>query len=360
MSGKTLTGVVALGVVLANLLGCTSPTSRPVASTDSAVAMREIATGIEVPWGIVFLPGGDALVAERDSGRILRVAAAGGSPSEVARIAVRAGDEGGLLGLAASPTFASDRFVYAYHTSGDDNRIVRFPLDAPDRQQLVLAGIDRGRRHNGGGLLFGPDGFLYVGTGDAADEDSAQDPTGLNGKVLRITTDGRPAAGNPNGDSPVYSRGHRNVQGLAFDGGGRLYATEFGENDVDEINLIEAGGNYGWPEVEGTSGAADTAGSAFTDPLLTWPVREASPSGAAVLGSTLYVAALRGERLWAVPLDGRGGVGRPTALLDGTHGRIRTVVAAPDGGLWVSTSNRDGRGEARDGDDRIVRIEPPG
>jgi glucose/arabinose dehydrogenase len=258
--------------------------------------------------------------------------------------------------LAVSPTFASDQLIYAYHTTDEDNRIVRFPLDAPDRQQVVLTGIDRDRYHNGGSIVFGPDGLLYVATGDAGDDDSAQDLTDLNGKVLRITPDGQPPAGNPMTGSPVYSLGHRNVQGLAFDSAGRLYATEFGENELDEINLIEPGRNYGWPEIEGTG---DTSGGRYTNPLLTWPVRDASPSGAAVLGSTLYVAALRGERIWAVPLDGRGGVGQPTALLHGTHGRIRAVVADPDGGLWVSTSNRDGRGDVRDGDDRILRIVPP-
>ena len=361
MSGKGATGVIVTGLVMLSFIGCASPASPPMVSSDpavgAAVQIREMASGIEVPWGLAFLPGGDALVGERDSGRILRLAATGGPVREVTRITIRHGGEGGLLGLAVSPTFASDQLIYAYYTAAEDNRIIRFPLDTPDRQQVVLSGIDRGSRHNGGRIVFGPDGLLYVGTGDAADDDSAQDPTDLNGKILRITPDGRPALGNPDSGSPVYSLGHRNVQGLAFDSAGRLYATEFGENDLDEVNLIERGRNYGWPEIEGQ---ADTGDGRYTDPLLTWPVRDASPSGAAVLGSTLYVAALRGERIWAVPLDSRGGVGRPTALLDGTHGRIRTIVAAPDSGLWITTSNRDGRGDVRDGDDRILRIMPPG
>jgi glucose/arabinose dehydrogenase len=205
-------------------------------------------------------------------------------------------------------------------------------------------------------MVFGPDGLLYVGTGDAGDDDAAQDPNDLNGKILRVTPSGEPAPGNPNPRSPVYSLGHRNVQGLAFDADGRLFATEFGQNDLDEINLIEPGRNYGWPELEGEG---DTDGGRFSNPLLTWRVRDASPSGAAIIGDTLYVAALRGERIWSVPLDGSGGAGQPMVLVN-TYGRIRTVVAAPDGSLWASTSNRDGRGDVREGDDRILRIVPSG
>jgi glucose/arabinose dehydrogenase len=324
------------------------------------VQVQEITSNLEVPWGIAFLPDGSAVVAERDSGRILHVAADGGVIAESARLPSSYGGEdgeGGLLGLAVSPTFDSDRFIYAYYTTAEDNRVVRFRFDAPERQEIILAGIASGTYHNGGRMAFGPDGLLYIATGDAGDDDAAQDPANLNGKILRVTPSGQPAPGNPNPQSPVYSLGHRNVQGLAFDAAGRLYATEFGQNALDEINLIEPGGNYGWPDIEGDG---DTDGGRYTNPLVTWRVREASPSGAAILGNVLYVAALRGERIWSVPLDGNGGVGQPVVLLGSTYGRIRTVVAAPDGALWASTSNRDGRGDVREGDDRILRIVPPG
>jgi glucose/arabinose dehydrogenase len=353
--------VVAVGFAVVCLAGCTaqSPAASGSVTALPDVQVREITSNLEVPWGIAFLPDGGAVVAERDSGRILHVAADGGVIAEPLRLPSNYGGEdgeGGLLGLAVSPTFDSDQLIYAYYTTAEDNRVVRFRLDAPERQELILAGIASGTYHNGGRMAFGPDGLLYIATGDAGDDDAAQDPANLNGKILRVTPSGQPALGNPNPQSPVYSLGHRNVQGLAFDAAGRLYATEFGQNALDEINLIEPGGNYGWPEIEGEG---DTDGGRYTNPLVTWRVREASPSGAAILGNVLYVAALRGERIWSVPLDGNGGVGQPVVLIDSTYGRIRTVVAAPDGALWASTSNRDGRGDVREGDDRILRIVPP-
>ena len=197
--------------------------------------------------------------------------------------------------------------------------------------------------------------MLYAGVGDAGVTGRAQDPASLNGKILRLTPDGAPAPRNPTAGSPVYSSGHRNVQGLAWDAAGRMFASEFGQNDLDEINLIQAGGNYGWPEVEGSG---DTDGGRFTNPLVTWTVSEASPSGIAVTADTLYVAALRGQRLWTVPLAA-GQPGEPTAVLQDAHGRLRTVQAAPDGALWLTTSNTDGRGDPRDGDDHLLRFPAP-
>jgi glucose/arabinose dehydrogenase len=184
----------------------------------------------------------------------------------------------------------------------------------------------------------------------------AQDPESLNGKILRLRPDGGIPDDNPFRGSPVISVGHRNVQGLAWDREGRLWQAEFGQDRFDEINLIEPGRNYGWPRIEGRGA---TRGGRFTNPLVTWETSEASPSGAAVAGDFLYVAALRGERLWRVPLRG-GRTGTPQALLEGEYGRLRTVVTAPDGALWVTTSNGDGRGSPRDGDDRILRVEVQG
>ncbi|MBM2614373.1 PQQ-dependent sugar dehydrogenase [Actinoplanes sp. LDG1-06] len=318
-------------------------------SGSGAGGVQQIATGIDVPWGLAFRPGGDALVAERDSGRILRLAP-GGQPEPVYEVpGVAAQGEGGLLGLAVN-----DDWVYAYFTAADDNRIVRFRLTGNAEPEVIFDGIAKAGNHNGGRIAFGPDGMLYVGTGDAGDTGTSQNASSPNGKILRLTPDGDPAPGNPTAGSPVYSLGHRNVQGLAWDDRDRLFATEFGQNDLDEINLIEPGKNYGWPDVEGEG---DTDGGRFTNPLVTWSTSEASPSGLAISGNTLYAAALRGERLWTVPIEGDG-LGEPRALLEGEYGRIRTAEVAPDGSLWVTTSNTDGRGDVRDGDDRILRLTP--
>lgn len=325
-----------------------------VAPAAAAAQTRTLATGIDVPWGIAFLPGGDALVAERATGRIKRVPAGGGRARTVMRVPGVDGDagEGGLLGLALSPRYAADGLVYAYFTSARDNRVVRFRLGEAPRP--VLTGIPRAYNHNGGRIAFGPDGKLYVGTGDATETGLPQNRRSLGGKILRMDPDGGVPRGNPFGRSLVWSLGHRNVQGLAWDRAGRLWATELGQDRVDEVNLIRAGRNYGWPAVEGRG---STQGGRFTNPLVTWPTSQASPSGAAIVGSTLFVAALGGERLWRVPLRGAR-TGRPTASLTGRYGRLRTVERAPDGALWIATSNADGRGDPRPGDDRIVRIAP--
>jgi glucose/arabinose dehydrogenase len=323
-------------------------TATATATATQAPARRTVATGLSVPWGIAFLPDGDALVAER-TGRILRISGSR-KPRAVMRVpgAAEVG-EGGLLGLAVSPGYASDRYVYAYFTSSSDNRIVRFRLGGSVR--TVLSGLQKAGIHNGGRIAFGPDGKLYAGVGDAGNSVNAQDRGSLNGKILRMNPNGSTPSGNPF-DSLVWSWGHRNVQGLAWDRSGRLWASEFGQNARDEVNLIRRGRNYGWPEVEGTG---STQGGRFTNPLVTWATSDASPSGAAIIGSNLYVAALRGECVWRIPLRGTA-LGRPVRMLSGRYGRIRTVVAAPDGTLWVTTSNRDGRGSPRSGDDRIIAI----
>ena len=335
----------------------TSASASSSATTPSAAEPQVLASGLEAPWGLAFLPGGDGLVSERDSARVLRLPAAGGTPTEVARLTqTRPSGEGGLLGLAVSPSYAQDGLVYAYLTAQDDNRIVRFRLaDLADggEPEPVLTGIPKGGIHNGGRLAFGPDGALYAGTGDTGDSTLSHDPDSLGGKVLRMTPQGRPVRG---ASSLVFSDGHRNVQGLAFDAAGRLWASEFGQNRYDEINQVDEGDDGGWPDVEGPG----DGGGRFAAPLVSWTTDEASPSGIAVAGGALYAAALRGERLWRVPLDGQGGTGEPEPLLQGGYGRLRAVAAAPDGTLWVLTSNRDGRGDPVEADDRVLRLTLPG
>ena len=344
---------LALLLLAALLGGCggSDATGQPALTPVSGV--RTIATGLSVPWGIAFLPGGDALVSERDSGRILRIPAGGGTPREVMRVPdVAANGEGGLLGIAVSPHYAGDGLVYAYATTARDNRIVRFRLGGA--VQPILTGLRAGPVHDGGRIAFGPDGKLYAGVGETGDSALAQDLSSRNGKILRIDPDGGVPADNPFPGSPVWSLGHRNVQGLAWDADGRLWATEFGQNTTDEVNLIRKGADYGWPEVEGTG---DTHGGRFTNPAVTWsPTSEASPSGAAVAGGTLYVGALQGAAVFRVRLAGDRAT-KDTPILGG-HGRMRTVVVAPDGSVWATTSNTDGRGDPRQGDDRILAFRP--
>jgi len=327
-----------------------SPTGSPTGSVPKVVGT--VATGLEVPWGIDFLPDGTALVAERDSRRVLAIPP-GGDVSTVGEVEVAAPEgEGGLLGLAVSPDFERDRTIYLYATTSSDNRVLRttFSGGGLGPVEVVLDGIPKGFVHDGGRLEFGPDGHLYVSTGETGDPALAQDRDSLAGKILRITTDGDPAPGNPFPGSPVWSLGHRNVQGLAFDGRGRLWASEFGEQTFDELNLVRRGQNYGWPEVEGTGGEPQ-----YVDPAATWSTDEASPSGLAWSGGRLWMAALRGGRLWRIDTDG-GEATRTRAFLTGRFGRLRTVVESPEGTLWVATSNRDGRGEPSGQDDRIVEV----
>jgi glucose/arabinose dehydrogenase len=331
----------------------TTPSAYPTTVPDVSVA-RTVATGLEVPWGIALLPDGSALVAERDTTRIMRVTGDGQKRSlgEVAG-AVPFG-EGGLLGLAIPPADLTDGTVtvYVYFTAENDNRIVRMPYANGElgRPATVLTGIPRAGNHDGGRMLVGPDGKLWVGTGEAGNEPLSQDLGSLGGKILRLNLDGSVPADNPFRNSPVWSLGHRNVQGLAFDSRGQLWATEFGQNEWDELNRVERGKNYGWPEVEGKG----TGGGRYVEPFVVWTTDEASPSGLAIVDDVAYVAGLRGKRLWQVPL---GDADAAVARFEDEYGRLRTVLPAPSGGgLWLSTSNHDGRGDPARQDDRILEL----
>ena len=326
------------------------------------VEVSTLATNLEVPWSFAFLPDGDALVTERDSGRLLRVSPSG-DVSEIQTLPEGGSGEGGLLGVAVSPNYEDDRYIYAYYTTEVDNRVGRFRMG--ERPELILTGIPYNTYHDGGRIKFGPDGMLYVTTGDAGDSANSQHRNSLGGKILRIEPDGSIPPDNPFPNNPVYSYGHRNVEGLAWDAHGRLYASEFGENTWDEVNRIEPGKNYGWPEVEGMGGEDQ----GYVDPITVWPTSEASPSGAEIMvdgaipqwEGDLFVSALRGERLWRLELNDNGEVVDREKLLDGEIGRVRDVTQAPDGSLWVSTSNYDFYGTpVSEQDDRILRLAPAG
>ncbi|WP_229924144.1 PQQ-dependent sugar dehydrogenase [Streptomyces capillispiralis] len=336
------------------------PTARETPPAKGSVkVVRTVATGLSTPWGLAPLPGGDLLVSSRDEATITRVDGETGERTELGEVpGVSPAGEGGLLGIALSPRYASDHMIYAYFTSASDNRIVRMihDEDKPAGERLgapdtVLRGIPKGVIHNGGRIAFGPDGMLYAGTGESGDTGLSQDRESLGGKILRLTPEGEPAPGNPFAGSPVYSYGHRNVQGLAWDGEQRLFASEFGQNTWDELNAITPGDNYGWPRAEGRS---DDGG--FHDPVGQWTTDEASPSGIAHAGGSVWMAGLRGERLWRVPLKGTEAAADPQAFLEGEYGRLRTVVPAGDDRLWLVTSNTDGRGDPQDDDDRVLEL----
>ncbi|MFE1904739.1 PQQ-dependent sugar dehydrogenase [Streptomyces gardneri] len=331
-----------------------SPSASGAASPGARVSVAGTLTeGLKSPWGLAQLPGGDLLVSSRDERTITRVDGRSGAKTPLGEVpGVVPDGEGGLMGLAVR-----DGWVYAYLTAASDNRIVRMRYGGGDGDRLgapepVLTGIPKGTVHNGGRIAFGPDGMLYAGTGETGVTGLAQDRASLGGKILRMTPEGRPAPGNPFPGSVVYTYGHRNVQGIAWDADGRLWAAEFGQNTWDELNLIEPGKNYGWPEAEGQAGR-----EGFVDPVAQWPTSEASPSGIAYARGAIWMAALRGERLWRVPLSGTERSGDPEAFLSGEYGRLRTVLAGGDGRLWLVSSETDTRGTPEPGDDRILRLE---
>jgi glucose/arabinose dehydrogenase len=347
-----------------------SPSASPSATPSlppakgSVKVVSTLTEDLDSPWGLAALPDGDLLVSSRDKGTITRVDAKSGKKTLLGSVpGVAPAGEGGLLGIAVSPTYGSDHLVYAYFTTESDNRIARMQYDedgttpgrllgAPD---TILRGIPKGTIHNGGRIAFGPDRMLYAGTGETGDEGLAQDRKSLAGKILRMTPDGQPLHGNPEADSVVYSYGHRNVQGLAWDGHKQLWASEFGQDTQDELNRIVPGGNYGWPEVEGKAGR-----KGFVDPVAQWKPSEASPSGIAFVKGSIWMAGLRGERLWRIPLSGTDDgepLAAPQAFLEKKYGRLRTVLAAGGDRLWLVTSNTDSRGNPEPGDDRILVLE---
>ncbi|WP_219817373.1 sorbosone dehydrogenase family protein [Arthrobacter sp. N199823] len=327
------------------------PSSGSQAPASGMGTPATISTGLGAPWSVAFL-NDTPLVSERDSSRILEVASDGSTRAIGTVAGVEGAGEGGLLGIAVD----GQGRLYAYSTAAGGNRIQRFAISgkpgalALGQAETILEDIPSASNHNGGRLAFGPDGMLYATTGDAGQRTLAQDLGSLGGKILRMTPDGDVPQDNPFSGSLVYSYGHRNPQGLAWAADGTMFATEFGQNTWDELNIITAGANYGWPTVEGV---ATTDG--FTDPVQQWKPDVASPSGMAQRDGMLYIANLRGEVLRAVP------VADPTTSTDyfvGEFGRLRDVTVAPNGPLWVLTNNTDGRGTPGAEDDRILAFIP--
>lgn len=383
---------LAAGLVLL-LTGCTTstappaptPSGSPSATADPAETPEPTETpdpmtagpvrpegaglvvgNLDVPWSVVRLDSGSTLISERDRGAVRELTPEGALRDLAIIPDVAPGGEGGLLGLAVRSEGGSgedesddesdadaDTWLYAYYTTATDNRIVRFPLlGAPGDYRLgaaepIVTGLPKASNHNGGRLAFGPDGMLYATVGDASVPGAAQNLGILAGKILRMTPDGGVPDDNPWAGSFVYSLGHRNPQGLAWDGEGRLWATEFGQDTWDELNLIVPGGNYGWPDEEGI-----VAGSGYRNPIVQWSPDEASPSGLTYVRDTLFAAGLGGQRLWSIALD-RGLV---LPWFVGQFGRIRDVVPGPDGTLWMLTNNTDGRGTPREGDDLLLQV----
>jgi glucose/arabinose dehydrogenase len=345
-----------------------SPSTSPSDGGDGSAAVEVIAKNLAVPWGLDFLPDGTALVTERDSDRILKVSlnedsptgAPSASPSGTGPVTpvqtiqgVANGGDGGLLGIAVSPKYKTDNTVFVYYSTTQDNRVAKLTLAGTPTP--ILTGIPYGPTGDGGRIAFGPDGFLYVGTGDTGTPALAGNPKSLAGKILRITTDGKAAPGNPGGGL-VYASGFKDVEGLAWDRAQRLYASDLGGPNFDEINVVAPGLNYGWPAVQGRVG-----NPAYADPLLAWAPAEGGCAGVGVSGTILATACLAATRMYAVQVTESGtALGAPQPLLSKQFGRLRTVTASTDGSLWVTTSNKDGQGTPVPDDDRILRIIPEG
>nr|WP_042191855.1 PQQ-dependent sugar dehydrogenase [Kibdelosporangium sp. MJ126-NF4]CEL20327.1 FIG01133694: hypothetical protein [Kibdelosporangium sp. MJ126-NF4]CTQ97552.1 FIG01133694: hypothetical protein [Kibdelosporangium sp. MJ126-NF4] len=332
-----------------------TPTQGGPAGVPNPGTVSTIASGVDVAWGVVFLPDGSALFSERNTFNIYRITE-GGTKQLAGKISQAAGTngEGGLLGLEVAPTFAQDHWLYVYHTTSGDNRIIRIKYEngqlVQGSYQVLLQGLARNRFHNGGRLRFGPDGKLYASVGDAQNKANAQNNNSLNGKILRINPDGTVPSDNPFGNA-VWSKGHRNPQGLDFDSQGRLWEAEFGDSTQDEVNLITKGGNYGWPNCEGTTGDG-CAGTVA--PKKTWSTSQASPSGLTIINDHVFVATTVGQRVYRMRIDANSNLVDQQTYFQSTYNRLRTVEVDHDGDIWLTTStDKDGT----DNNDRILHVD---
>lgn len=334
------------------------------ACANAICSVTQVAAETDIVWGLTALPDGTVLYNRRDVHDIVSLDPRTGAKKSIGIVpnATSTDGEGGLLGLAIAPSFATDRWLYLFHSSPSDNRIVRIKFVdgalSNGTLQVLVSGIPRNKYHNGGRLRFGPDGKLYAATGDGQNGVWAQQLDNLAGKVLRLNPDGSKPSDNPFG-SYVWSYGHRNPQGLAFDSKGRLWEQEFGNSVMDETNLITKGGNYGWPNCEGTeSRAGNGCGtSGYLAPKRTYPTAEGSCSGIAVVRDALYVSCLRGTRVYRAVISGTTLTGFQQYFV-GTYGRLRTVEPTADGsGLWLATSNGGDKDSTPNNSDvKIMRI----
>ena len=313
----------------------------PSTGVDPAV----VATKLDQPTGILVLPDGTALVGERTTGRILRVQPQPGKPAVLVQTlaGVDASGDGGLLDLALSPTYIQDGLIYAYLTTATDNRVVHFAIGGVP--STVIGGIPRGTTGNVGRIAFDATGALLVGTGDAGRPALAASAASLAGKILRVNDVGQPLADNPTPGSPIYATGLHTVDGLCVDPQtGARYAVSAGV--PDEINLVKAGADYGWPTPTARSVKA----------IGTLPATASGGGGCAALTGRLMVATSVGKALASATVGQDGTISAFTTALHGKYGRLRSVTAGSDGALWLTTSNRDGKGTPVAADDRVIRI----
>lgn len=309
--------------------------------------LKTIATNLQIPWALVFLPDNSILFTERP-GRVRIIDNKGNlNPNPAAIIDdVKHQGEGGLLGITIHPDFSANRFVYLYYTYSNINgntlnRVVRFEFEDNklQNQKIIVDGIPGASNHNGGRIKFGPDGFLYITTGDAQNPSSSQNINSLAGKILRVTDE----------RSEVFSFGHRNPQGLAWNKDGKLWATEHGQSALDELNIIEKGKNYGWPLITGNQTRDGMETPILNSRSDTW-----APSGTAYLNGSIFFAGLRGQALFEYNINNK----TLTPHLKRELGRIRDVVVGPDNLFYITTNNRDGRGTPDATDDKIIRVNP--